>query len=164
MKKLGPEEYAFYLLKSRDRSIGEIRQKMTLRKCEKEEIEKIILFLTDKKFLDDERFARNFVRNQRIIKPTGNYLLAQKLKLKFISPEIIKNVLADQDDSREHDLAQEAAEKWLKIKYQALSTRYQGDERKIRDNLSRHLMSRGFSWDVVSSIVENILKIIKTIN
>jgi len=154
--KLKPLEYALYLLKIRDRSVGEIRHKMLVRKCSKEEIEEVILFLNDKKFLNDEKFATNFVRNQLIIKPQGRYKLEQRLKQFHVDEKIIKDVLGQIDIEEERNSAKELAERWLNKKYQVLSIKYQGDKRKINDSLCRYLIGRGFDYEIIKEILQNI--------
>lgn len=152
MNKFGPLSYALYLLKLRDRSIGEIRDKMRKKEFAADEIEKIILFLTEKNFLDDERFAKNFVKNQLSIKPAGKYILSQKLKQKFINKDIIDKTLSEIRESEECDLALEAAEK----KYKVLSIRHQ-EEARVKEKLMRYLASRGFGYAIIKKVTQKLL-------
>ena len=152
--KLKPLEYTLYLLKIRDRSIGEIRHKMSVRNCSKEEIEEVILFLTDKKFLNDEKFAANFVRNQLIIKPQGRYKLEQRLKQLHVDGKIIKDVLGQIDINEEQDSAKELAEKWLR-KHTDNSIQITEDK-KIKEKLLRYLIGRGFDYEIIKEILQNL--------
>lgn len=143
--------YALWLLGRRDYSVGKLKQKLVEKKFEQKEIDHTISYLIEKKFLDDERFARNFVRNQLSIKPAGKYLLLQKLRQKLIGQDIIKEVLGKIDSEEEIKLAEEAAKK----KYQVVSSKYQGDKEKIHQILFRHLIGRGFSYEIVKEIIDN---------
>ncbi|MFA4995747.1 MAG: regulatory protein RecX [Patescibacteria group bacterium] len=152
--KLKPLEYALYLLKIRDRSVGEIKNKMLVRKCSKEEIDEVILFLNDKKFLDDEKFAANFVRNQLSIKPQGKYKLEQRLKQLYVDEKIIKDVLGKIDINEERNSAKELAKRWLR-KHTDNSIQITEDK-KAREKLLRHLMGRGFSYDIIKEVLTKI--------
>lgn len=151
--KLKPLEYALYLLKIRDRSVGEIRHKMSVRNCSKEEIEEVILFLNDKKFLNDEKFATNFVRNQLNIKPQGKYKLEQRLKQLYVDEKIIKDVLGKIDIDEERDSAKELAERWLKKQNHESGIMNYEEQQKRKDKLTRHLIGRGFNYEVIKEVL-----------
>lgn len=159
--KLKPLEYALYLLKIRDRSVGEIRHKMSVRKCSKEEIEEVILFLNDKNFLNDERFASNFVRNQLSIKPQGKYKLEQRLKQLYVDEKIIKDVLGQIDIKEERDSAKELAERWLRKHTDNRIHLPAGkagiaEDKKLKEKLIRYLIGRGFDYETIKEILQNL--------
>ena len=144
-RKLKPLEYAFWLLKLQDRSIGGLREKMERKEYSSQEIKETIDFLIAKNFLDDERFARNFVRFKKSLKPTGKYYLQNKLRQKKIDNDIIEKVLGENSDQAEE--VEDAADRWL-AKNKKLP------KEKIYEKLSRYLVSRGFSWEIVKEVVE----------
>ena len=148
-KKLKPLEYAFYLLKSRDRSIGEMKEKLKRRECTPQEINETISFLLEKDFLNDQRFAENFVRYKKIIKPVGKFYLRNKLLEKKIPVEIIEKVLSETPD--EPSEIEELAERWL-------ARNKKVPREKIYEKLSRHLISRGFEWEKVREVVDQQAK------
>jgi regulatory protein len=148
-KKLKPLEYAFYLLKSRDRSIGEMKEKLKRRECTSEEINETITFLIEKDFLNDQRFAENFVRYKKIIKPVGKFYLRNKLMEKKIPTEIIEKTLSETPD--EYSEIEELAERWL-------ARNKKVPKEKSYEKLSRHLISRGFEWEKVREVVDQQAK------
>lgn len=150
MRKLGPLEYALYLLEIRDRSTEELRRKMMLKGHEPEEISKVILFLTDKNFLNDERFARNFVKNQLNLKPQGKYQLKLKMKKLFVADDLIETALLDLNEEDEKKQAELAATKWLRVKSKV-------NPEKKYEKLLRHLVSRGFNYNVAKQITKKLL-------
>jgi len=156
--KLKPLEYALYLLKIRDRSIGEIQHKMSVRKCSKEEVKEVILFLNDKKFLNDEKFAAHFVRNQLNIKPQGKYKLEQRLRQLYVDDKIIKDVLGKIDINEERNSAKELAERWLKRQNHEFRVMNYEEQQKHKDKLIRHLISRGFSYEVIKEVLSEVMK------
>ncbi len=147
-KKLKPLEYAFYLLKLRDRSIGEMEEKLCHREYLKEDISRTLAFLIEKDFLNDQRFAENFVRFKKTLKPVGKYYLQNKLMVKKIPKEIIDKVLRESGDQISE--ISEAVDRWL-------SHHKKLPKEKIYQNLARHLVARGFEWEKIrETIAEKI--------
>ena len=84
MKRLTPRGYALYLLKLRDRSVGEIETKLKGKGFLESEISETTEFLVEHNFLNDERFARNFVKQKLLSRQQGTHLIRQKLREKQI--------------------------------------------------------------------------------
>lgn len=146
--------YALWLLGRRDRSVGEIEKRLKDKEYSSEEIKGTIHFLDKKKFLDDTRFAQNYIKNQLLIKPQGKYQLKLKLNKKLVPDDIIDKTLEEINEEDERDQMKEAAEKWRKSKYKVLSIKYQGDKNKIKNSLVRYLISRGFGWDLIKEAID----------
>lgn len=98
-------QVALHFLKFRPRSVFEIEQKLKSKKILPAEIKKVIQILKNQKLLDDEKFAKMWVRDRNLLKPTGSYVLKLELKRLGIGPEIIEEALEDQD---EEELAKKA--------------------------------------------------------
>jgi len=109
-----------------------------------QEISETVAFLIEKDFLDDERFARNFVRFKKSLKPTGKYYLRSKLIEKKVPNEIIEKTLSESLD--EPSEIEELADSWL-------SHHKNIPREKLYEKLSRHLLSRGFEWEKVREVV-----------
>lgn len=147
-KKLKSLEYAFWLLKLRDRSIGEMEEKLKRKEFSGEEVSKTLTFLIDKNFLDDERYAENYIRNKKLIKPVGKYYLRGKLLEKKIPTDTIEKALLENSD--QIDEVKEAASRWI--------SKHQNIEKiKMYEKLSRHLISRGFDWEKVREVLNSKL-------
>lgn len=140
---------AFRYLKVRERSVFELRQKMTVKKVSKEVIDQVIDFLLVKKFLDDRIFSRNWIR-YRQGRPFGSQRIRLELRQKGISEEIIAEELSAAFDGMDQtgmleDLARRRA------------ARYKRDDpvcrkKKVFDFLAR----RGFDLDVIKRAIKNI--------
>jgi regulatory protein len=147
--------YALWLLGRRDRSIGEIREKLLNKGHNPIETEAAIKFLIDKGFLSDERFAKSYIQNQLSLKPLGKYQLKIKLQKKLVPAEIIEQALAE-DDSDESELAEIAFGRWIKKNL---------SKEKKYEKVCRHLLSRGFNWETVKEILAKNKKLLEsTIN
>lgn len=149
--KLKPLEYALYLLKLRDRSVGEIRHKMALKGHDKDKIEEVILFLTDKKFLDDERFVDNFIKQQQLLSSIGKFKLKQKLTRLFVGKNLINTALSAISEESEEDRAIYIANRWLERKKSITKeSRY--------NKLGQFLAGRGFSYEIIKTVLNRVLK------
>jgi len=149
-----PLNYALWLLGRRDRSVGEIEEKLSAKKYTVEEIKKSISFLRKQGFLDDARFAKHYIENQLSVKPLGKYQLKMKLKRKFIADEIIEKTITEIGPDREMELAREATSKWLKRQNYESGIMNHGEQHKNMEKLTRHLLSRGFEWETIKIILE----------
>lgn len=145
MKK--PLEYALFLLSIRDRTKGEIRQKMREKKYEESEIEETVRFLIQNSFLDDDRFVKNLLKSERA-KSMGKFKLRQRLINLHFENETINQALSQLDS--EYEKALDLAKKW-KAKKPDL------ERQKMYEKLGRFLAGRGFEIDVVKKVLGEIL-------
>src|SRR3990172_3744013 len=89
---------ALHYLKFRPRSVFEVEQKLKSKKISDSEIKKTIAVLKKNKLLDDENFAKMWVRDRNLLKPSGSYLLKMELRKLGIADEIIEETLEEQDE------------------------------------------------------------------
>lgn len=97
---------ALRLLTVRDRSAYELRTRLA-RQFSDEDVEGVIQYLKDIGYLDDQRYALNYVEYRNRFRPTGNYLLRLELSSKGITEDIIDRVLNTPE--QEYQLAMELA-------------------------------------------------------
>ena len=149
----GAKTVALRFLTHRQRTEREIRDKLREKEFGEEEIEKTIGTLRDLGYVNDEAFARSYIRNQLTLRPKGKLVLKQKLLLLGVKKETIDAALHEvfQETSQE-DSAREAAQKFLKK-----SDKTHDDPRKAKQKLAAFLSRRGFSWDIVSSVTKTVL-------
>ena len=117
-------------------------------------IERIIESLKRTKFIDDEEFARRFVEQRTTIKPKANRVIKYELKQKGIAPELIDQLFEDKENSKGTDfskaldLAERKMPRFTKIE----------DKRKVYEKLGRYLASKGFDWDTVKKVIDQVLR------
>jgi regulatory protein len=126
---------SFHLLSYRARSTGELNDYLKRKKYEPEIIEKVIKFLTDKKYLDDEQFAKQWIENRTTLKNASTRQIYSELRQKKINESIINKLLTNQPVD-EIKLIQNIIEK-----KQSQPKYY--DENKLIQFLSR----KGFSYN-----------------
>lgn len=150
------ENYAFRLLKFRMRSEKELYQRLKRKKFEEGTIERVIAFLKEKGFINDMEFAKAWVES-RMKRPLGFRRINEELQTKGVDKKIIEDTLATaKSNYNEDDIVLELAKKRLK--------RLAGLEpRKIKSRLYSYLLRRGFSPDIVSDIINQVILIRDTL-
>ncbi len=137
---------AFQYLGTRPRSVWEVRQRLRRRGLDPELIERVVAWLLEHGFLDDEAFANFWIENRESFRPRGRRLLVQELRLRGVSPETLEPQLESLD---EEDSAMRAARK----KVHGLP---KTDYRTFASKLGGFLQRRGFSYDVTSTVTRRL--------
>lgn len=147
---------AFYLialryLQYRSRSIKEVIDHLKKKNTPDEQITIIIKKLEEQRFLNDEEFAKMWIRNRTTLRPTGKHLLKLELMQKGIEKNIIDKVLEEASEESGSDLEMArilTQKKKEKFKNMTKDERY----RKLGGFLQR----RGFSYDVIKRSIDEV--------
>ncbi|RXI39322.1 recombination regulator RecX [Clostridium tetani] len=113
-------------------------------------IERVIDFLTEYKFIDDWRFGELYIEER--LKREGRNKIKYSLMQKGISESIIDEKLNCVDRDKEKDALNKIAEK----KYKSI-LKNEEDKAKIYNKLGRFLMSKGYFWEDVKSVLNKLL-------
>lgn len=138
---------ALNLLSRRPRSEKEIRQKLTEKTYEAEQIDRTIARLRCAGLIADEKFANLWVENRNEYHPRSNRLTRYELKSKGIAEETIETALSASLD--EVELARRAAVLYAR----RLTTE---DWLTFRKRLSGFLARRGFTYGITASVVKEM--------
>ena len=104
--------------------------------------EQIVNKLTDIGLIDDEKFAKAFVADRRLLRPTSRRKLIAELRKKHISNELIGQVVGTEKDEERSALLEVIAKKRKQAKYQ--------DDLR----LMRYLAAQGFQYDDIKSALK----------
>ena len=138
------------LCSRREYCLSDIRKKvLTLLDGDEDGAEAVLNQLVEQKYVDDLRYASAFARDKSSIAGWGEVKIRYMLSAKGISRDIISEALAEIDQQK----ACGRLEKLLSNKVRSLT----GDP-QIRMKLLRFGLGRGYSFDEVSSVVEQLLK------
>lgn len=137
---------AFHLLSYRERTIKEIRDRLKKKDFSAEVIEKVITYLLEKDYLNEQRFAEMWIRSRINHHPRGRKLIYKELKDKGVERKIINSAL-DEYLSREKELemASYLMNKWL---------RRRKDEDSSSYKLKNYLARKGFNYDMIYEITD----------
>jgi len=139
----------------RDYLSGKARSR-SARKIVSEEslINSIIEKLKKDRFLNDEEFTRWWVEQRTLIKPRACRVIKFELKQKGIAKDLIDS-LFENDEGSDFIKALKLAEKKM-VRLAKIE-----DKRKVYEKLGRFLASKGFNWDTIKEVIDQILKIDK---
>lgn len=141
-EQMKANDYALNLLGFSARSEHQIRQKMKDKGFEPESIEGTVQFLRNYNYLNDEEYARSFVKDRQAFKKAGKRLLQQELRQKGVHPTTIESVLAEAV-STEDELTRAQALVQQKIKVP-------NPDKKEIQRVTNFLARKGYSWDIIS--------------
>jgi regulatory protein len=143
-------EAALRFLEPRARSTAEVRRRLTSAGYREELVSATLDRLTDLGVLDDEQFARDWVRSRDRAHPRGERALRTELRAKGIADPTIVIVLAERTEQAATadatDPDEEAARRLLDRK--ATFLRRSGDPRRIRQRAHTLLVRNGFSSEI----------------
>lgn len=107
-----------------------------------EVVESVIEKLLGYKYINDENYAKLYTEQN--LKNKGNRRLKQELQQKGVDKELVETTLSGVDNDLHRENAVKLAEKYMRNKENDLKT---------LQKLQRYLVSRGYDFDVVNSIV-----------
>ena len=138
------------LCSRREYCLSDIRKKvMTLLDGDESGTQAVLDQLVEQKYVDDLRYASAFARDKSSIAGWGEVKIRYMLAAKGVSRDIISEALAEIDEQK----ACGRLEKLISNKARSLT----GDP-QIRMKLLRFGLGRGYSYDEVSSVVEQLLR------
>ena len=140
-------EFALTCLDFSQRSSSELVKKLISRGYVAPAAEAAVARLIEVGIIDDSRYARRITETASR-KNVGIYAMKRKLMSKGFSEEDTETALEALDDSQQRSACKAVADKF-RPKYSALPPR------EARMKLSQALARRGFSWDTISSVLED---------
>lgn len=146
-------ENVYRYLAIRNRSEKEIRDYLTKKKAEPEIVEHIVELLKKQNFLDDEAFARGWVRQRAQFRPKGKTALKFELVQKGISSEMIEKVLAEEQEDVPDQLTQ--AKRLITKRIEKLKG---ASRQEIYNKVGAFLARRGFDWDTIKKAIDTSLE------
>lgn len=139
--------YSFRLLGLKPYTEFEIRNKIKgrFKKIQAEDLDEVLNKLKELKYVDDEKFAKDYIYFRVQVSPRGKFLLKQELYKKGIADEFIQKAI-NESEIDEVALAKELFEH----KSKALQNY---DQQKRKEKMMRFLQSRGFGYDVIKEVL-----------
>lgn len=156
---------ALKFLSYRPRSEKEIRNKLTEKKASKEIVDKIIAWLKEQRFINDEEFARWWLEQRTTFRPKGERFIRLELKQKGIENDIINSVFdsALKEGMGHLGIANESVvrdEKMIakEIVIRKLPKYKDLPKFEIYKKIGAHLARRGFNWDTIKASIDDVLQ------
>lgn len=145
---------AYRLLARRPHSVFELRGKLMRKKYEHTYINEVIDKLLENGYLDDLEFAKSFAAEKISLQKTGEMKVRADLQKRGVARDIIDDVLTAYESSQEYEenIRAVAAAKYDTL----LKRRY--DNKKIKQKLYAYLQSRGYTFDLINEIVNELVQ------
>lgn len=97
--------------------------------------------------VNDEKFTRQFIQNELLLRPCGKNLLKEKLLNKGVSPDIFQPILDEiYEEQPQEEMIKDITQKFLN------RNRHLKGQKRI-EKLIRHLQSKGFGWDLINWVL-----------
>ena len=131
-----------------EHSSGEMLEKMRRWQLSEDARERVLDRLIDEKFVDDERFARLFVREKIRFDRWGRRKIEQALYQKGVASDISRRVLNEVDDEAY------VAELKKLIAAKRRSVQAESDY-EMRAKLTKYALGRGFGYNVIRQCIDD---------
>ena len=135
---------ASYYCSLSEHCIQKVREKLVQWEAPKELIQPIIDKLVEGDYINEERFARAFVKDKFRFNHWGRIKITTHLRVLSISSDIIAKAIGEIDEDEYAEILDETVEKKRK-------TIKKGTDYEIRAKLLRHALSRGFEYELIAS-------------
>ena len=129
---------------------ADILEKLRKWELADDEIQKIMTFLYQYKFIDDTRFARIYTEDKFRFNHWGKQKIMQMLRRKNIPAEVIEEALKTVDISTYQEQCKAILEQKMKMLTEA-------DPYKLKATLIRFGASRGFDFDTLHTCLEQLI-------
>jgi len=136
---------AFALLGRRALTEHELRSKLKALEFHEQIVDRVVARCRELGYLDDEKFAHDFIRAQLARRPLGSERLRLALRRKGVPANLIEVVLAEAVPAGSTSLVEAAAQKFLARRGGTLPAP------KLRQRLTDHLRRAGFSWEEIQN-------------
>ena len=130
-----------------EHSSGEMLEKMRRWQLSEDARERVLDRLIAEKFVDDERFARLFVREKIRFDRWGRRKIEQALYQKGVASDISRRVLDEVDDEAY------VAELKKLIAAKRRSVQAESDY-EMRQKLTKYALGRGFGYNVIRQCID----------
>lgn len=137
-------------LSYRDRTINEVKRFLERKEFEEVLIEYAINKCLEYGYLNDKKFAQTYMKDRINLKKHGTWRIKEDLRNKGISQDIIDEVV-DIPEDKEYKMALNLAEKRVKS--------YKKDDYRSKyRKLSGYLQRRGYSFNTINKVLNEVLK------
>jgi regulatory protein len=147
---INAKQVAFSYISARKRTINQVINKLKEKNFAIAEINFAVKYLCENNLLDDEIFAKSFVKDTMLTRKIGRNKIFNMLYEKGISKEIIVNTLNKYFLDNSLETAVAVAER----KYNLLKNK---QIEKIKQSLFNHLISKGFSFEEAKEAINIVL-------
>lgn len=146
------KQSAVRFISYRPRSITEVQRNLQGKAFDMPVIEAVTAHLQSVGLLDDEAFTRYWIEQRETFKPRSRRALRQELMQKGVNRRLIERALTEVDETEAaRRAALKRAKRWSNL-----------PEEAFRKKLGRYLQRRGFGYEIIREIADQIWNKIST--
>ena len=127
----------------------DMRRKMERWEVEDDMQEKVIAYLVKEQYIDEERYARSFIRAKKEYNHWGEKKIEQALYMKRIPKDIYEPILKEICNNDFYDILKSL----LQNKKRSVKA---SSDYELRGKLMRFAMQRGFTYDQICEVIDEI--------
>ena len=136
---------AYRYLSRRQHLTAELIRKLRLKDFENSVIEKVVSQLKQDKYLNDQNFIKDFIKDEIKFRKSGPLIIQKKLMGKGAARQDIENLL----NNSYTEEAQIANAKYLHSKKSRSA-----DKPDVK-KLNTHLQQKGFTWEIIRKVLDS---------
>ena len=142
---------AFRLLRVRPRSERELTSRLEGKGYDAAAVRRVVEDLKTRGMVNDQKFARFWIDSRMHLNPVGDVILKHELRAKGVSDDIIEATLSSRGVGYDE---YEVAKAMAVERYRRLE---KIDRRKATKRVYDFLLRRGFKYDVIRRIIEELM-------
>ena len=145
------KERTFYMLKDSDKSEFDVRTKLLTAYYPKDIVEDVISYMKNMKYIDDSRFADNYIRNNFRRKSINR--IKSELMLHRIDKSIISELISllEKEEFVLDEQLEIIRKEFVRRKYD-----FQIDDSKLKNKIIMSLIRKGFDFDSIDSVYRSM--------
>ncbi|USF29045.1 regulatory protein RecX [Clostridium sp. MD294] len=143
------QDTALYYIGYKMRTEKEVRVKLLEKGFTEDIIERVINFLIEYHYVDDEKYCESYIKQRLRCNPKGSYVLKMELKQRGIKDSIICRVIEQSNIDEFSDAVKLLEKKCFYLE--------EIDE-KEKKRLISFLQRRGYSYDIIKESFEYVVK------
>lgn len=128
---------------------SEVKEKLLAWGGSNEEVNEIIAYLIEERYIDNQRYANSYTRDKFRFNHWGKYKINMMLRSKDIESETIEEALGQIDE-------EEYLEKLQQILKEKLRSLKYSSEYEKKGKLFKFAQSRGFESSAISKVIDSI--------
>ena len=128
---------------------SEVREKLDNWGANSDEIDKIINYLIEERYIDNQRYANSYTRDKFRFNHWGKYKISMMLRSKDIGNDIIEEAMNQIEE-------EEYLEKLQQILKDKLRSLKYSSEYEKKGKLFKFAQSRGFESSAISKVIDSI--------
>ena len=142
---------ALHFLERTFKSAKQVVDKLSAKEFDIKTIDRVMEFLKQYGFVDDERFVELFIKEK--IKSTGKNKIKFTLLKKGLPEELIKEGLNKITSEQQVEIALQLGEKKIRI-----LSKSENDTKKVYKKTADYLVRSGYNFEIINEVLDKITK------